>query len=139
MPDLRRVKVGDEVYVVPQNNSSVGYYRTISRVGRRYGYVEMNHYQTEEPFDLATGESHHDPNHNARANRYGFDVYHSREEYLEHVSKTESVSRLCRRLAPRNSYAVEAASMSTELVAELHAVLDRHGFNVIAQQMSMGD
>ncbi len=86
MPDLSRVKVGDEVYVVPQSDPSAGYYRKISRVGRRYGYVEMNRYRTEEPFDLATGESHHDPNRNARANRHGFDVYHSREEYLEHVA-----------------------------------------------------
>lgn len=139
MPDLRHLKAGDGVYVVPQSDPSVGYCRTISRVGRRYGYVEINRFQTEERFELATGESHHDPNHNARANRHGFDVYHSREEYLEHVAQKESVSRLCWRLAPRHSYAVEAAGMSAELVTELHAVLDRHGFNLIAQRQDTGD
>jgi hypothetical protein len=128
MPDLRDLKVGDVVYVVPQSDPSAGYDRLISKIGKKYGYVEMNRYQTEEPFDLATGFSHHNPNHNVRANRRGFDVYHSREEYLEHVANKDAASRLCRRLSPRHSYAVETSSMPAELVAELHEVLDKHNF-----------
>ena len=126
MSDLRDVKVGDVVYVVAQSNSA-SFEWSVARVGRKYGYLKLNKW-SEDPFDLSTGYSHHDPNHNVRVHKRGFDVYRSKEEYEKFAAKKASELRLCRRLAPRHSYAVETSNMPSELVAELHEVLDKHNF-----------
>ncbi len=78
MSDLRKLKVGQKVFVVNQpprygTNERVKSFETVTRMGSRYGYFQR--YGREVPFCLKTGQSHHPKDCNARANGMGFDVY----------------------------------------------------------------
>lgn len=138
MPDLRRVKVGDGVYVVPQNKSESPFTSVVVKVGTKYGYIKRYRW-SDDPFHLKDGRSHHKPNHNARANHYGFDVFSSKAEYDAMIASNAEAERLRQRLLSKSPYDRRLADIPVELVTELHAVLDRHGFNVIAQRQTTSD
>lgn len=85
----RDLKVGQEVLVVYQrsrwavqhNQEVKTEWLPITKMGRKYGYI--NKYHQDLPFCLDTGCSVHDPDGNARQNGHGFDVYLSQEAYEE--------------------------------------------------------
>ncbi len=84
MSDLRKIKIGQAVFVVNQpprygTNDRVKSVETVTRIGSRYGY--FNRYSREVPFCLKTGQSHHPTDCNARLNGMGFDVYLSEEDW----------------------------------------------------------
>lgn len=127
--DLRRLKAGDSVYVVPQK-SDTGFEAKIVRIGRKYGYVRLSNWQSQEPFSLNTGYSHHDPNHNARLNKYGFDVYRSKHQYDAAQNQIALRKRLDKRLTNRDGFGFKLHDMSDDLVTDIHAVLDKHSFRM---------
>lgn len=124
---FKHLKAGDQVYVVPQRMGTLEpCFVEIKKVGRKYGYILK--YARQEPFDLLTGRSVHD-NSNARYNGWGFDVWPSEEAYRAHIATIEASTRLVTRLEALrfNKYSSTLEKASPELVADLHAVLDRHG------------
>ena len=130
---FKHIKPGDQVYVVWQSKKQAqgeGYYMSVAKVGRKYGYIERHGRQ--EPFDLLTGESVHNYCSNSRANGWGFDVWHSKEAHDAHIATIEASTRLATRLSGlrRNQYSSTLENASAELVADLHAVLDRHGVSL---------
>ena len=127
--NCKHLKAGDQVYLVEQasrSRSSTACYVKVVKVGRKYGYI-LRHGR-EVPFDLLTGQSVHNDS-NARWNGQGFDVWPCKESYDEHIAKLEERQRLSVRIAflSRNQYKPKLDHASPELVADLHAVLDRHG------------
>lgn len=84
MKTLRGLKPGDTVYVVHQAKQRETDRRVeavpVVKIGRKYGYV-AHRIGDQGKFSLDTGESCHDPNHNARVNGYGFDVYLREEDW----------------------------------------------------------
>ena len=125
---FKHLKAGDEVYLVNQSKrlNPAGYIEVV-RVGRKYGYIKR--YGRQEPFDLLTGQSVHNDDSNARYNGWGFDVLPSEEAYRAHIATIEAKTRLVTRLEALrfNKYSSTLEKASPELVADLHAVLDRHG------------
>jgi hypothetical protein len=125
---FKHLKAGDEVYLVHQSKrlNPAGYIEVV-RVGRKYGYIER--YGRPEPFDLFTGRSVHGADSNARSNGHGFDVWPSEEAYRAHIVTIEANIRLVKRLKAlcHGQYSSTLDKASPELVADLHAVLDRHG------------
>lgn len=125
---FKHIKPGDQVYIVPGKRSSgeTGFTEVL-RVGKKYGYIKRRFY--EEPFNLLTGNSVDHKDSNARHNGYGFDVWPSEEAYRAHIATTEANTRLVTRLEALrfNKYSSTLEKASPELVADLHAVLDRHG------------
>ena len=125
---FKHLKPGDQVYIVPQGKrSGEPCFIQVVSVGRKYGYIKESFY--EEPFDLFTGQSVHNKVSNARYNGHGFDVWPSKEAYDAHIATIEASTRLATRLSSlrRNQYSPTLNNASPELVADLHAVLDRHG------------
>jgi hypothetical protein len=127
--NYKHLKAGDQVYLVEQasrSRPSAACYTKVVKVGKKYGYILRHGRQA--PFDLLTGQSvHNDPN--ARWNSQGFDVWPSKESYDEHIAKLEERQRLSTRIASlsHNQYRPKLDHASPELVADLHAALDRHG------------
>lgn len=125
---FKHLKPGDQVYIVPQRRrSGEPHFVEVIKVGRKYGCINEGFY--DEPFDLLTGRSVHSKDSNTRANGYGFDVWLSKEAYETHIATIEASTRLVTRLeALRHSkYSDILDKAHPELVADLHAVLDRHG------------
>jgi hypothetical protein len=125
---FKHLKAGDQVYVVPQRMGTLEpCFVEIKKVGRKYGYILK--YARQEPFDLLTGQSVHNDNSSARMNGWGFDVWPSKEAHDAHVAELEERKRLSARIASlsKNQYKSKLDHASPELVADLHAVLDRHG------------
>ena len=126
--NCKHLKAGDQVYLIEQaKQSNTARYVKVVKVGRKYGYI-LRH-GLEEPFDLLTGQSVHNNDQNARWNGHGFDVWPCKESHDEHIAKLEERMRLSTRIASlsRNQYRPKLDHASPELVADLHAVLDRHG------------
>lgn len=126
--NFKYLKPGDQVYIVPKARRSSGpHFAEVVKVGRKYGYVLTG--WRSEPFDLATGQSVHTNDSNARYNGLGFDIWPSKEAHETHVAKIEANTRLKTRLDAlrRNQYSSMLDHAPPELVADLHAVLDRHG------------
>jgi hypothetical protein len=94
------LKVGDNVFVAYQNDryrNSKGLpietsYETIVKVGRKFGYIRK--YRDDKPFDLYTGRSHHNPDHNVRSNGGGFDVYLNPDEFKQYFEAVENAHKL---------------------------------------------
>jgi hypothetical protein len=93
---LKNLKVGDEVFVVPQIDSHrrcrgeerQGSHLPVVKVGRQYGYIRR-HYK-EEPFCLKNGHSHHpDGSGNQRANGWGFDVFVNELDWIRFKEDSE--------------------------------------------------
>ncbi len=125
--NCKHLKAGDQVYLIEQaKQSNTARYVKLVKVGRRYGYILR--YGREVPFDLLTGQSVHNDS-NARWNGHGFDVWPSKESYDAHIAELEERKRLSVRIASlsRNQYRPKLDHASPELVADLHAALDRHG------------
>jgi hypothetical protein len=128
--NYKHLKAGDQVYLVEQasrSRSSTACYTEVVKVGKKYGYILRHGRQA--PFDLLTGQSVHNNDQNARWNGQGFDVWPSKEAYDERIAKLEERQRLSIRIASlsRNQYRPKLDHASPELVADLHAVLNRHG------------
>jgi len=125
---FKHLKAGDQVYVVPQRRrSGEPSFVEVIKVGKKYGYILE--YARQEPFDLLTGQSVHNDNSNARCNGWGFDVWPSEEAYRAHIATIEANIRLGKRLKAlyHGQYGSMLDKASPKLVADLHAVLDRHG------------
>jgi hypothetical protein len=126
--NFKHLKAGDQVYLVEQaRRSSTPHYTEVVKVGRKYGYI-LGHGR-EEPFDLLTGQSVHGNDSNTRFNGFGFDVWPSKEAHDAHITELEERKRLSTRIESlsHGKYGPRLAHASPELVADLHAVLDRHG------------
>jgi hypothetical protein len=126
--NCKHLKAGDQVYLIEQANrsrSSTACYTEVVKVGKKYGYILRHGRQA--PFDLLTGQSVHNDS-NARWNSQGFDVWPSKESYDEHIAKLEERQRLSTRIASlsHGQYRPRLDHASPELVADLHAALDRH-------------
>ena len=119
------LKGGDKVFVVYQNRRGQTEERSeilpVSRVGRTYGYIER--YGAECPFYLLDGISHH-KDQNARANKYGFDVYPSEECYRNVMHSKSEMARLKGRIADRYN---GLKKLSPDVVQSIHKVLDEAG------------
>ncbi len=92
-------KVGDRVFVVYQQGRGGKWaLRTetlkIHSIGRIYGHLNESRGTWAKQFRLNTGESHHGADINTRANGYGFDVYHSEEEWKAKKLATDEAKRL---------------------------------------------
>ena len=127
---LKRLRPGDQVYVVPQASRHVKpepFWSDVLQIGTKYGYILR--YGCKAPFDLLSGESVHNKDCNARFNGLGFDVWLSKEAYDAHIATIEASIRLVTRLRSlqRGSYSDRLDKATPELVADLHEVLDRHG------------
>lgn len=125
---FKNLKPGDRVYIVPRaRRSGKPHLVEVIKVGRKYGCINEGFY--DEPFDLLTGQSVHSKDSKARANGYGFDVWLSEEAYETHIATIEASTRLVIRLKAlrRGEYSNMLDKAPPELVADLHAVLDRHG------------
>jgi hypothetical protein len=125
--NCEHLKAGDQVYLIEQaKQSNTARYLKVVKVGKKYGYI-LRHGR-EVPFDLLTGQSVHNNDSNARRNGQGFDVWPCKESYDEHIAKLEERQRLSTRIASlsRNQYRPKLDHASPELVADLHAALDRH-------------
>jgi hypothetical protein len=126
--NFKHLKAGDQVYMVAQSRRSLKPWHTeVVKVGRKYGYILE--YGRQKPFNLLTGQSVHNDDSNARTNGWGFDVWPSEEAYRAHIATIEANTRLATRLEALrfNQYSSTLEKASPELVADLHAVLDRHG------------
>jgi hypothetical protein len=126
--NCKHLKAGDQVYLIEQaKQSNTARYFKVVKVGKKYGYILRHGRQA--PFDLLTGQSVHNNDQNARWNGQGFDVWPCKESYDAHIAKLEERMRLSTRIASlsRNQYRPKLDHTSPELVADLHAVLDRHG------------
>ncbi len=126
--NCKHLKAGDQVYLIEQANrsrSSTACYTEVVKIGKKYGYILRHGRQA--PFDLITGQSVHNDS-NARWNGQGFDVWPSKESYDEHIAKLEERQRLSTRIASlsHGQYRPRLDHASPELVADLHAALDRH-------------
>ena len=130
--NFKHIKAGDQVYLVGQaRRSGTPHYTKVIRVGKKYGYILK--YKRQEPFDLLpfdllTGQSVHNDS-NTRVNGLGFDVWPNKEAYDAHTTDLEERKRLSTRIESlsHGKYGPRLAHASPELVADLHAVLDRHG------------
>lgn len=122
----KKLKVGDTVFVVYQKRRRETEHRTetaiVSKVGRKYAYVTLN--RQEWPFYPDTGMSA-EKDSNARINGWGFDVYHCREDWEQEQRQLAEYKRLKSRLV-LNSWG-GFVNLNPDAVAEIHAVLDKHG------------
>ena len=129
---LRDVGVGDTVFVVEQNDR----YRqregkprktssqVVSRVGRKYAYIGEGH--LEKKFDRETGISWHHPDHNARSNGYGFDVYVNEQEYVKDQHDKSEAKRLQERMCDRLG---RLYKFTPAVVDAIHEILDAEGLD----------
>jgi hypothetical protein len=126
--DMSDVKVGDTVFIVEQkrrfSEQKPGFTATITKVGRKYAEAESNHgYKATWKFDRSSGCSSH-TDCNARANGYGFDVYHNEAERVKFVEMWEAKDALLRRLD--HGYAVEIRRLPHEAIMQITAILNQH-------------
>jgi hypothetical protein len=117
------VREGTRVFVVHQRPRHATEerveWKTVVRVGRKYGYIKR--FSREERFDLRTGFSTHG-DCNARANRNGFDVYVSEDEYRRVQHADAERRRLQERIVDRLGRL--KSDVSDDAVAAIHAILD---------------
>lgn len=127
MSKFKDLKVGDIVFVARQcrpyekERHVTTEEAAVTKVGRKYGYFVMQ--RREVPFCLNTGHSHH-ADCNARMNGWGFDVYHSEEEYLACKVAKERHALLCKKLGIEYG---KRHLLTPEVVEKIHAVLDEAG------------
>lgn len=122
---LSEIKAGDTVFVVNQQRRHSEKppettHATVTRVGRKYGYFDRGY--REEKFDLQTGYSV-SSDCNARANRYGFDVYLNEGEYIDQQHAASERRRLQERLIDRHGRLVD--ELSRQAIAAIHEILDK--------------
>lgn len=130
MPDLRDVKVGDAVWIKPQHSrwggDQPGFIAEVCKVARVYARacIGSGYATTYHEFHRDTGASKEKPDSNARANGFGFDVYHSEDEFKKELQAANEKKALIRRLD--RGFAVEIRKLPPEAVREITAILDRH-------------
>jgi hypothetical protein len=128
MTDLMDVKVGDSVFIVPQKQrwgqQQEGFTAVVSSVARKYAIAKTDgQWVREYCFHRNCGASKEAPDSNERANGYGFDVYHSEDEYRKAVQAANEKEELIRRLD--RGFSVEIRRLPPEAVREIIAILDR--------------
>lgn len=129
MTDLTGLKVGDTVFVVHQrrrrgDKEDRTEESVVEKIGTKYAYIKQ--YRELVPFNKKTGISVHDPNHNARQNGYGFDVYRKAEDWLLVKTTEEERARLRPRLV--DSWG-RPHPFSRDVVMKIHAILDAEGLD----------
>lgn len=116
---FKNLKLGDEVYVVPQQRSRLskpsGYYTPITKVGTKYIYIKPGRFHPED------GKSAH-KEWNERANGFGFDVYLSKHDYETEMHQIAEYERLKERLMGRWSM----VELKPVTVAAIHEALDKY-------------
>ena len=126
--DLTGLKVGDTVFVVHQRRRGDTEDRTeemiVHSVGIKYAYVRR--YDISLPFCKKTGVSVHNPNHNARRNGCGFDVYRKAEDWILMKTTEDELARLKPRLV--DSWG-RPHPFSLDVVMKIHAILDAEGLD----------
>ena len=128
--DLRELKVGDTVFIVPQKRRHCeresGFEGIVSAVGRKYATAKNTSGQwiREFTFHRDSGCSKEDPNSNARVNGYGFDVYSSESDYNIKLHQSQRMASLLNRLDC--GYQSKARKLTPEAVEAIHSILDQH-------------
>jgi len=121
---LASLKSGDLVLLVEQSHrgrKGKKYWEEVLSIGRKYGYILRR--GKEKRFDLNTGQSVHKDG-NDRENGFGFDIYLSEEEYDQHSENQTRKKSLQRRIKALHNNRFD---YSPEAIADVLAVLDRHG------------
>jgi hypothetical protein len=130
MADLRDVKIGDTVWIVPQrrrhSNQDPGFPAKVSNVARKYAFAYRVDGKWANPywFHRNNGASKEQPDSNARVNGMGFDVYHSEDEFKKETVEMQEKNALLNRLD--NCYGREVRKLPPEAVREITAILDRY-------------
>ncbi len=130
MADLRDVKVGDTVWIVPQkrrhSSQDPGFSATVSNVARKYAFAYRIDDKWMKPywFHRESGASKEEKDSNARANGFGFDVYHSESEYLKELQAANEKEAFVRRLD--RGFSCEIRKLPPEAVREITAIFDRY-------------
>lgn len=123
MTESTKFTAGQAVYVVPQNDQRVPFAAVVVSVGRKYGHILF--YGCDAKFDPRTGRSCHPHDSNARLNKWGFDVYRSREAYEKIMEARSQFARLSDRLRSHaGAGRLPLRCLPPWAVTQLHAVLD---------------
>jgi hypothetical protein len=130
MVDLRDVKVGEAVFVVPQKrrhgNQEPGFIAVVSNVARKYATASHDEGNWNRIYEFVreSGASKEGPDSNARVNGFGFDVYHSESEFLEaqrqHQIRTSLPGRIIDRWGRLQIMPIACAE-------QIHAILNEYG------------
>lgn len=124
---LKSLKVGDTVFVVHQKRRHEKECRShpskVVKVGRKYAWLDCHR---DAKFSLETGMSVHHPDDNARANGYGFDVYHSEAAFNAKRYIRNEFRRLAERIVSPYS-GRHLVDLPHDAVVAIHKILDEAG------------
>jgi hypothetical protein len=130
MVDLRDVKVGDAVFVVPQKqrhgNQEPGFIAVVSKVARKYAIANHNKGNWNRIYEFVreSGASKESPDSNLRVNGFGFDVYHSESEFFEAQRRHQIRTSLPGRIVDRWG---RMKIMPHACIERIHAILNEYG------------
>lgn len=130
MVDLRDVKVGQSVFIVPQKSrhsqQEPGFTAVVTKVARKYATAQTNDgkWKREYEFNREFGSNKEKPDSNVRVNGFGFDVYHDVAEVVEQERQCQIRGALPARLV--NSWG-SLKDIPIECVEKIHALLTEYG------------